>query len=590
MKTIKLLSLLFVIFDYNCPGFSQSNIKNHTTSLNYFFDRSYMSYTNEFAIEPSVKFSPSYIHYPYETRKIQLYGPTLKFIVTPYVYSSDFSNDTKEYLTGGIILDSIFKRFIESKIEYTSRFPWLSKSESDSIAKGENKFQLNSLQVRIEKNDKVVGNWKDVKQLPKKGLINKIASNAFVVFNDTLELNDHVVFTFRNQKDSSLIKFDFERIGSPLLPFLATFGRDTTSISYLDFVKINIERSIKTSETINEFYQYWPAKYGGGGLASILKKDRLFADTKLSFTFRKPDPDYEDTSLQYLLAAGKIKDSVWLTTGHHLFLSDFKPGADYTLLIRYKSTPGNIQTYTFHILPAWYQTTKYKYIIGVSLILGLLGLLLFVNRIRLRQERKKIAFLNFGLKSIRSQLNPHFVFNALSSIQGLINKKDITAANHYLTEFSNLLRETLKNNDKELVPLQTELKILETYLILEQLRFHFRYEIIIDEKIDKNSVEIPSLLFQPLIENAVKHGVSTLHDNGVIKISFFSDHQNLQITICDNGNGFIENTAGSGLGMKLTKDRIALLNLSFKKQAILFSIESAQNIGTTVHLIFKNWL
>ena len=266
----------------------------------------------------------------------------------------------------------------------------------------------------------------------------------------------------------------------------------------------------------------------------------------------------------------------------------------YEVLFREKNKHTNASHYIIDAKAFWWKSTQF-----ISLIIALFSLFIISsvfylfrrkkkNELRKKENEKNQA--KFELKAMYAQLNPHFTFNALSSIQGLINKNDITGANHYLTEFSSLLRESLKNNDKELVPLQTELKILETYLKLEQLRFQFQYEIIIDEKIDKNSVEIPALLLQPLIENAIKHGISTLHENGVVRIDFRLDHQNLLISISDNGIGFIQNITIDGLGLKLTKDRIALLNQSFKKQPIEFSIESTQNTGTTVHLRFENWL
>ncbi|MEO8172023.1 MAG: histidine kinase [Sediminibacterium sp.] len=560
----------------------------------YGFDRSYMVITNEHAKEPAIKVTPTYINYPYETRKFQLYGPTLGFTITANGNSSDFPVSGTWVSAGNPVMDGIFKKTMDGLLTKTpGKYKPISKFKIDSITraitKSKWKFDLASLQVRAIKNGKIVRDWKNVSQLGTLTQSTDVTKANFVVYSDALNIHDQVVITFRNQKDTSLIQFEFERMDSPLLPFLGSFGRDTTSTTLVDFVKKTLERKITRKETINEFYRYWPdPKPDLLGIA--LKYDRIFSNTKLSFTFRKPDPDYVDTTMQYLLAVGRIKDSVWKTTGHNLFLSDFKPGADYTLLIRYKSTPANIKTYTFHTLPEWYQVTKYKYIIGAIILLAVLALLFLLYRIRLKKEKKKTAYLQLGLKSIRSQLNPHFIFNALSSIQGLINKNDIPGANHYLTEFSSLLRESLRNNDRELVPLDTELKIMETYLKLEQLRFQFQYEIIVDEAIDKNAVEIPALLIQPLIENAIKHGLAGLYEKGMLTVSFSANHRNLLVSITDNGNGFIQDTPTGGFGLKLTKDRIHLLNQSFKKQPIHLSIESAKTKGTTVHLGFENWL
>ena len=596
MKKIIPVCVVFLLF-FTDKSFGQpytftskmplnTEVASHRTFFHYAFDRSYMVITNEYALEPSIKKPDPFIQYPYATRKIQVYGPTLSFTITANGNPSDFINPAKVISAGTMVWDTIFKNIIEAREKQQQPFfQKPSKEEMDSIVKNQKKFDLVTLQVRIIKNNKVVRDWKNVSQLETITQATDIAKGNFVVYNDTLDINDHVAIAFRNKNDTSLIRFEFERMDSPLLPFLASFQRDTTSIPYMDFVRKILEKKLASKYNTDEFYRYWPAIRH----ASI-KDERIYTDTKLAFIFRKPEPGYVDTTMEYILSAGSIQDSIWQTTGHMLFLFDFKPGADYTLLIRYKSTPGNIMAYRFHTLPKWYQTAKYKLIIAGAIVSLLFVLFFLLSRFRLQKEKKKIAYLQYGLRSIRSQLNPHFIFNSLSSIQGLINKNDIAGANHYLTEFSSLLRESLKNNDKELVPLDSELKILETYLKLEQLRFHFQYEIIIDKLIDKNAAEIPALLLQPLIENAIKHGVAGLHEKGRVIITFSTAYTNLMVSIADNGNGLVQNTATQGLGLKLTKDRIELLNQSFKKQPIQLHIESAHNNGTTVHLCFENWL
>jgi LytS/YehU family sensor histidine kinase len=187
-------------------------------------------------------------------------------------------------------------------------------------------------------------------------------------------------------------------------------------------------------------------------------------------------------------------------------------------------------------------------------------------------------------------LNPHFIFNALNSIQGLINKNELTSANLYLTEFSSLLRESLKNNDKELIPLNIELKTLETYIKLEQLRFYFNYSFQIDPNINTNTIDVPALLLQPLIENAIKHGISSLDKNGFISISIHQKEKNLVIEISDNGKGFVSSNKTNGFGLKLTNERIQLLNQSYKEQPIKMLIDSDASKGTVIHLVFENWL
>jgi LytS/YehU family sensor histidine kinase len=262
--------------------------------------------------------------------------------------------------------------------------------------------------------------------------------------------------------------------------------------------------------------------------------------------------------------------------------------------LRYKFQPENVNHYSIKIAPHWWQTNQFNFITRVltSLLLIFLVFYSFKKREKLKLQKKenerKQARLE--LKAIYAQLNPHFIFNALNSIQGLINKNELSNANLYLTEFSSLLRESLKNNDKEFIPLNTELKTMETYIRLEQLRFHFNYSIQLDPSININAVEVPVLLLQPLIENAIKHGVSALDRNGCIDINLRQEHKNLSIEISDNGKGFDTSAITKGYGLKLTNERIQLLNQTYKDQPIQLAINSKLLNGTIVHLLFENWL
>jgi two-component system, LytTR family, sensor kinase len=211
------------------------------------------------------------------------------------------------------------------------------------------------------------------------------------------------------------------------------------------------------------------------------------------------------------------------------------------------------------------------------------------NKRRLRNLSRQKEIANLKLGSIRAQLNPHFMFNALTSIQNLINQQDITRANHYLSKFADLTRRVLYATAHELISLDDELKIINDYLHIEQLRFDFVYEVNVDETINIANTEVPGMLMQPFIENAAKHGVSGMHSKGRIAIYIKKAQSDMVITINDNGTGFNQhNNPTNGFGIALGRDRIALLNQIYKTQIINLNITSSPE-GTTVKITLTSW-
>ncbi|RKR80534.1 histidine kinase [Mucilaginibacter gracilis] len=208
---------------------------------------------------------------------------------------------------------------------------------------------------------------------------------------------------------------------------------------------------------------------------------------------------------------------------------------------------------------------------------------------RIRASKEKQTEIEQSLRRVQAQLNPHFTFNALSSIQGLINTNQINDANYYLHEFSALLRQTLNRSQYIFNTLDKEIEMMNTYIGLEQLRFSFLSDIQISKTLNLRDIEIPTLILQPLIENAIKHGVSVLGDKGQLQISYKEGQQPgaLVIIIRDNGNSF-DDGAAYGYGLKLTLERIAAINKLKREKAI--SLEFNKYAGTAISLIFNNWI
>jgi LytS/YehU family sensor histidine kinase len=169
------------------------------------------------------------------------------------------------------------------------------------------------------------------------------------------------------------------------------------------------------------------------------------------------------------------------------------------------------------------------------------------------------AVKEFELRTLKSQLNPHFMFNAMNSIRALI-KEDPQSAQTALTKLSNILRYTLKIERNETVPLEEEIESVSDYLALETIRFEERltYKIDIDPSTAK--IEIPPLMVQTLVENGIKHGISKRTEGGEIRIRSFRQNGNLHIQISSSGSFDPESLKqSSGFGIQNTKHRLSLL-------------------------------
>jgi hypothetical protein len=261
------------------------------------------------------------------------------------------------------------------------------------------------------------------------------------------------------------------------------------------------------------------------------------------------------------------------------------PVGRHILYVKYPAEKASILNYAFEIKPDWRDALIWRILLVVlstTLVLGL-----FFG-IRLKRAKANEQKTRLELQAIQAQLNPHFMFNALGSIQYLVHSDDKQSADLYLTEFSNLLRNSLYNNEKEMVPLSVELQTLDSYIRLEKLRFHFKYLKSIDENIESDNVSIPTLLIQPLIENAIKHGIASLGEDGLIEFVISRQKNDLIIEIKDNGRGFNEHASFKGLGLKLVKERINVL----KKQGayIQLSFQSNEKNQHVARVVFEDWV
>ncbi len=214
------------------------------------------------------------------------------------------------------------------------------------------------------------------------------------------------------------------------------------------------------------------------------------------------------------------------------------------------------------------QLIIYALSIGLFIII-ISGWLVYVNA-----KKRRIANQSLVLRSLRSQMNPHFIFNALNSVNNFISKNDERSANKYLSDFSKLMRTVMENSRYEFINLSTELNILQLYLSLEHARFKekFDYELKVSEEINKDIVMIPPMLIQPYIENAIWHGLRYKEEKGLLEVDIHQVENELIVSITDNGIGRKQSMAlkthnqkdKESIGLKNTDARIKIINELYK--------------------------
>jgi len=244
--------------------------------------------------------------------------------------------------------------------------------------------------------------------------------------------------------------------------------------------------------------------------------------------------------------------------------------------------------------PFWYRW--WFILLSISLITFMI---FFIFRLRVNTIRKKVKIkrmlLDAEKKALRAQMNPHFIFNALTSIQKFILTNNTEKADYYVRQFAKLIRLILETSKHTTIKLNNEISILNLYLELEKLRMSdkFDYEINVDENLNPDFVEIPSMLIQPIVENAVWHGVANLQTRkGHIFINFSHKNNNIECIVEDNGTGrlhdqklLVKDNFKTSLGYSITQKRIELS----QKEGANIQIEDLKDehgnaIGTRVKI------
>lgn len=316
----------------------------------------------------------------------------------------------------------------------------------------------------------------------------------------------------------------------------------------------------------------------------------------IGISFRKPT---DQPFYRYRLISENTDSTWYYTNNRDIRFNDLPPG-EYTFEVAAQNKFGQWSEEPvicpFTINPHFSQTIWFRVIVGLTIITIIAFLIKNrIKQIQFKAEQKRrlqeaeLKTKDAELQALRNQMNPHFVFNALNSIQNFIFKNDAKKANYYLSRFSKLMRDGLQFARLKNITLEEEIIFLNTYLELEKMRFpdKFQYAIKVDSQISQRNYFIPPLLFQPILENAIKHAFKNIDYEGFLEIRFEEavPGELLKVTIVDNGDGYNHDSvnkhtkAGNkSLGLEIIKNQIALLNTEGEDYKAAFKIFNRTSI------------
>jgi len=287
----------------------------------------------------------------------------------------------------------------------------------------------------------------------------------------------------------------------------------------------------------------------------------------------------------------------WITTNSGEVNLFNLPPNNYTLTLKViNNNDEKTLQIPIKIIPKWWQELWFK-VVSVLTLLILIGYVIYFFNRKRQLKRDKIIIqekqlAQIELKALRSQMNPHFVFNSLAAIQYYINSNEIETSETYLVKFSKLIRQFFELSKEKEITLEDEINLLKNYLDIEKLRFKDRlsYKFIVDKNIDTQNFKIPTMLLQPIVENAVNHGIFNKVENGTVTIDFKSIAKNkINVAIIDDGVG-IKNTKKKRKGKlkssNVLKDRLYFINqtgrweISYSTREAFLDKDDKGNIST----------
>jgi len=409
------------------------------------------------------------------------------------------------------------------------------------------------------------------------GLSSDVLSKIYIQ-NDTLWLNS----TYGLDK----ISYDGNNV-TDIVNFGKNYGLPTNQINdlYLEDNKVLVASYFGLNELDKSFFsektpspKVYINEVKSRGVRLFSENVHIKKDNTVSFDCSVVNFNNQNDILYEYKLVGLNNN--WESTRINYFeFTSLEPGL-YTFKFRAKrgnSDWSEPAVFSFIIdTPFWAQPIVFIMYIAI-LISFISGVVLLISK---KKHAKKLIEVeqNYQIKSLeqralQAMMNPHFIFNVLNSIQFYLTSNNSTKSQLNLTRFAKLIRKNLEINQEKFISIVDEIEYLELYLSLEKLRFDesFQYKISVDPLIDETEVNIPTMLIQPFIENAIWHGIMPQGGVGEISIDFKRNFEFLIITVFDNGVGYditkpIKKSTHKSVGLKMTRERLFLMQNIYNKE------------------------
>ncbi|AWV98119.1 sensor histidine kinase [Arcticibacterium luteifluviistationis] len=334
---------------------------------------------------------------------------------------------------------------------------------------------------------------------------------------------------------------------------------------------------------------------------SIFNTDYYHNNIKIIIGDKLPFPN----TCRYRLFDPEIassKYSIWKPLSSPIITIFDLPAGNYEF--QFMDSENNTETtkiaFKLVINKPWYKTWWFWGLGFICLFSMLYGREKYIKSQEEEEKEQQKKIIGLELRTLQLQMNPHFIFNALNSIQSYVISQDTLKANSYLTKFAHLIRMFLDSSRNRYISISEEITLLELYVEMENLRFQnkFDYKISIEKTVD-TMTEIPTMLLQPFVENAINHGLRYKENKGNLEVSFTDEDSYITCTVKDDGVGRkvsmkIQQASRKGYksqGLKITEERLATYNrlnnsnIEFSVNDV-FSSDESQDVGTIVIVKF----